>query len=148
MLLYVVEPRSSVVSHPTVMKTDKFGVSTAKSLPQVRFKIHKTMQCPVRDRLWSDNEYLSHNTKVKAFSSECPVELSGKFGAVVKSERRMTVAVFYVKKQQENGSLLCCNTSQELGVIYFPAYNRIVLARGKVKLVSRTKHRIANYFGH
>ena len=50
MLLYVVEPRSSVVSHPTDIKTDKFGVSTAKSLPQVRFKIHKTMQCQVRDR--------------------------------------------------------------------------------------------------
>ena len=58
-------------------------------------------------------------TKVKAFGSDRPVELSGKFDAVVESKKRMTVTTFYVTKQ-ENGSLLSCNTSQELGLIHFP----------------------------
>ena len=39
---FVVEPQSNVVNHPTVMKTDTSRVSTAKSSPQARLKIHKT----------------------------------------------------------------------------------------------------------
>ena len=58
-------------------------------------------------------------TKVKAFGSDHPVDLSGKFEAVVESKKRMTVATLYVTVQ-ENGSLLSCNTSVELGLIQFP----------------------------
>ena len=40
--VFVVEPQSNVVNHPTVMKIDTSRVSTAKSSPQARLKIHKT----------------------------------------------------------------------------------------------------------
>ena len=77
-------------------------------------------------------------TKVKAFGSDRPIELSGKFEAVVESKKRMTVATLYVTVQ-ENESLLSCNTSVELGLIQFPACNLIVLER-KVQLLNRTKY--------
>ena len=43
--VFVVEThkaQSNVVNHPTVMKTNTSRVSTAKSSPQARLKIHKT----------------------------------------------------------------------------------------------------------
>ena len=81
-------------------------------------------------------------TKVKAFGSDHPIELSGKFEAVVESKKRMTVATLYVTVQ-ENGSLLSCNTSVELGLIQFPSMqsdcSKKKYATPKSSKVSRTK---------
>ena len=117
------------------MKTDTSRVSAAKSSPQARLKIHKANVNFLIDSGAiinildpRDFQAISQHckilltptrTKVKAFGSDRPIELSGKFDAVVESKKRMTVATFYVTKQ-ENGSLLSCNTSQELGLIHFP----------------------------
>ena len=82
-------------------------------------------------------------TKVKAFGSDRSIKLSGKFDAVVESKKRMTVATFYVTKQ-ENGSLLSYNTSQELGLIHFPCMQSDCSGKNrseavKLKKASRTK---------
>ena len=109
-------------------------VSTAKSSPQARLKIYNTNVNFLIDSRATINildprdfQAMSQHykilvtptrTKVKAFGSGRPIELSGKFDAVVESKKCMTVATFYVTKQ-ENGSLLSYNTSQELGLIHF-----------------------------
>ena len=54
----------------------------------------------------------------------------------------MTVATFYVTKQ-ENGSLLSCNTPQELGLIHFPCMQSDSSSKNrsaavKLKKASRT----------
>ena len=127
------------------MKTDTSRVSTAKSSPQARLKIHKTSVNFLIDSGATINildprdfQAISQHykilltptcTKIKAFGSDRPIELSGKFDIVVESKKGMTVATFYVTKQ-DNGSLLGCNTSQELGS------SRIVLAKTEVRLLS------------
>ena len=156
---FVVEPQSNVVNHPTVMKTDTSRVSTAKSSPQAHLKIHKTNVNFLIDSGATINildprdfQAISQHykilltptrTKVKAFGSNRPIELSGKFDAVVESKKRMTVATFYVTKQ-ENGSLLSCNTSQELGLIHFPCTQSDCSSKNrseavKLKKASRTR---------
>ena len=117
------------------MKTDTSRISTAKSSPQAHLKFRKTNVNFLIDSGATisildphDFQAISQHykilltltrTKVKAFGSDRPIELSGKFDAVVESKKRITVATFYVTKQK-NGSLLSCNTSQELGLIHFP----------------------------
>ena len=155
---FVVEPHSNVVNHPTVMKTDTSRVSTAKSSPQAHLKIHKTnvnllidFGATINILDPRDFQAISQHykilvtptrTKVKAFGSDRPVELSGKFDAVVESKKRMTFATFYVTKQ-ENGSLLSCNTSHKLGLIHFPCMQSDSSSKNrsaavKLKKASRT----------
>ena len=50
----------------------------------------------------------------------------------------MTVATFYVTKQ-ENGSLLSCSTSQELGLIYFPC-EAVKLKKAPRTKITRNRH--------
>ena len=55
--------------------------------------------------------------KLHAFGSKSPVQLCGKFDTVVETKSKMTVATFYVTKQN-SGSLLSCATSTELGILH------------------------------
>ena len=109
--VFVVEPQSTVVNQPTVIKTDASCVSTAKSTPQCRVKIHETnvkflidsgatinILDPRDFRAMSRRRNIlltPTRTKVKAFGSDRPIELSGKFGAVVETKKRMVVATFH-----------------------------------------------------
>ena len=118
------------------MKTDASCVSTAKSTPQCRVKIHETnvkflIDSGATINLLDPRDFRAMSrrrnilltptrTKVKAFGSDRPIELSGKFDAVVETKKRMVVATFYVTKQ-ESGSLLSCSTSVELGLLQFPS---------------------------
>ena len=97
---FVVETQSNVVNHPTVIhKTNvDFLTDTGATINildprdfQAISQHYKILLTPTR-------------TKVKAFGSDRPIELSGKFDAVVENKKRMTVVTFYVTKQ-ENGSL-------------------------------------------
>ena len=155
---FVVEPHSNIVSHHTVMKTGTSRFSPANPSPQARLKIHGTTVTFLTDSGATINildprdfQAMSQRyeipltptrTKVKAFGSDHPVELSGKFEAVVESKKRMTVATLYVTVQ-ENGSLLSCNTSVELGLIQFPNMqsdcSKKKYATPKSSKVSRTK---------
>ncbi len=97
---FVVEPQSTVLNHSTVMKTDASCVSTAKSTPQCRVKIHETnvkflIDSGATINILDPRDFRAmsrrHNillrptrTKVKAFGSDRPIELSGKFDAVWK----------------------------------------------------------------
>ena len=54
--------------------------------------------------------------KIYPYNSHSPVELLGKFQATVETKNRITVATFYVTKGT-SGSILGCDTSQELGLV-------------------------------
>ena len=136
------------------MKTDTSRISTAKSSPQAHLKFHKTNDNFLIDFGATisildphDLQAISQHykilltltrTKVKAFGSDRPIELSGKFDAVVESKKRITVATFYVTKQ-ENGSLLSCNTSQELGLIHFPCMQSDCSSKNRSEAVKLKK---------
>ena len=57
------------------------------------------------------------NTKAFAYNTNSPVEFLGKFEAIIETQKRMTVATFYVAKGESCGNLLSLNTAQELGLV-------------------------------
>ena len=57
------------------------------------------------------------NTHAYAYSNKTPVDLLGKFEAVIETKRRYTVGVFYVVSEYDSGCLLSSQTAQELSLI-------------------------------
>ena len=57
------------------------------------------------------------NTKAFAYSTKSPVEFLGKFETVIETQKRISVATFYVTKGKNCGNLLSLSTAQDLGLV-------------------------------
>ena len=59
------------------------------------------------------------STKAFPYNSLQPVQLIGKFQALVQTNKRYTVAIFFVVEDDNSGNLMSEQTAQELGLISF-----------------------------
>jgi uncharacterized protein (DUF2249 family) len=62
-------------------------------------------------------ELRTTNIKAFAYTAKKPVKFMGKFEALIETQKRVTVATFYVTKTTDSSNLISSETAQELGLI-------------------------------
>lgn len=116
---------SSQTDMPTVNKPKDLPLSTV-TIGNVRVKVLIDSGASVNILSRQNYELIKKSTPINlrptrltlhAFGSSTPVDLCGKFDTVDETKKRMTVATFYVTKDN-TGSLLSCTTSTELGILH------------------------------